>query len=56
LLVNYQAGMLQHSQMLGDRGAADWQASRKLDHRAGSFGDALKNRPPSRVGERSERI
>src|SRR5260370_7041734 len=53
LAVDHQARLLEHLEVLGDRGTSDWQPSRELTHRPGAFGQQLEHRPASRVPQRA---
>src|SRR6266481_5012590 len=56
LAVDHEARLLEHLEVLGDRGARDWQLSGELPHRAGTFGQQLEDRPPSGVAQGAEPV
>ena len=56
LPVDYQTGLFQHPQMLGDRGATHREPSGELDDRPRARSQALEDAAPGRVGERRERM
>src|SRR5437879_2919307 len=53
LAVDHQARLLEHLEVLGDRGTRDRQLSGELTHRAGAFGQELEDRPASGVAQRA---
>src|SRR5260370_33156289 len=56
LAVDHQARLLEHLEVLGDRGTSDWQPSGELTHRAGAFGQQLEDRPPGGVAQRAHPV
>src|SRR5207253_8482212 len=52
--IGHEARLLQHAQVLGDRGAADGKVAGDLADRQRTVDQALEDRPPRRVAERVE--
>jgi hypothetical protein len=55
-LVDDQPGILQHLQVLGDRGPADWQVARQLTDRPWTIGQPFEDGSPRGVAQGRQRI